>query len=310
MPPKTTLAKKEVIKKRIRAEILVDLDYIQEFSNYIKEFDSKAKKLIILEAADGLGKSTLLKNLDSFNKSLRSKYYDLNNYKKFLSDSPISFEDICCIHLCDQYPLAEIEQKMFILSLKEKLKYCSVILSTTDYAKIKNIIPNDLWSNSLLMKLLSPSPVDLEKYISYRSKQLVVNIDLKELQEKIERQRTFSQVNHVLINYKEFGREAVIFKENVNLTQSHSEIAQEKISETLSNLCKTYEISKPELFSRSRKKELVAIKQRVYFELKVTYHFTYSQIAKFFNIDHTTVMYSVNKIYKNKVSLTKHNKRN
>jgi energy-coupling factor transporter ATP-binding protein EcfA2 len=303
VPSKSKVAKLSVASKKVKLnKILLNLDYNQDVIQYFKTLTSAPGKFIILEGADGLGKSTLLKNLELVNSKLNSQYFDLHNFDQFLtamdSKKIRSFHDLCCIHLCEHFPLSEIQQKQFILMLQEKLKYASVVLSTRNYGHIKKMLPGQLWSNSLLMKLGLPSKSDLQKFTHHRADQLNILGSLDFLQQKVNELKTFAQINHLLVNFKEFGKEAVILKRTSDVSELKTDYSQEEISKLLGGLCQKYAIAKIDLLSRSRKKEIVACKQRVYFELKCKYHFSYPQIAKFFNIDHTTVMYSVNKIRK------------
>ena len=277
----------------------MDLECHQEVIRYFKTYNSNTGKLIVLEGVDGLGKSTLLKNMHRVNPRLSCEYFDLHNYEQLLGTKYLrSFSDVCCIHLCEHFPLSEIQQKQFICMLQDKLTHSTVVLSTRNYSFIKKMLPSELWSNSLLMKLSLPSKGDIHKFAQFRAKKLDIQEPLEFLEDRPDLQKTFAQVNHLLINFKEFGKEAVILKRLLEHSSSKFDESQEEIAKLVGELCKKYAIPKMDLLSRSRKKEIVINKHQIYYELKCKYHFTYPQIAKFFNIDHTTVMYSVNKIRK------------
>lgn len=289
--PKSLVRK---LKKRSAVKPILQISKTSSF--FESEFNHPALELLatimghpdnafILQGAVGTGKTFLCHKLNKFNPKLSWSYisaYALDKIDNFNYDE-LYFLDVIVLDDFTKVLLTKREKdnlNRFIIRIKDQVK---IIFCSIDAAKSKQLLSPSIWHQSRVIKLQSPTPKELMEYAVFKRPEFP-----EELKSKVATFKNLKEVDHYLLNHEHVTALEV---SNTPKPQDY-----QGIESSLEKLLANFNIAREEIFNRNRSEQIIIKKHFVYYWLHKKEKYSCSSIARYFELNHTTVLHAVKKV--------------
>jgi len=292
-------------KRKTAVKLAVIPLFVSQFNqnviNHIKDTDRTTGTHLIIAGPSGLGKTHIGKSLSTINKELKSQYITAFNWqsisalvKSNFSLDTYVFDDFEKVQLDAEKSL---ELTCLLNLINDAGKKIIFLVSTAN--KLKRILGDSIWSQTIISELQQLSLDEKMDFTAYFNKSKKVKIQFSKYEPIIQYAKNLKSLNHFCLNLLSTPKELfnlTHIEKIAKLCFGRLDEDNQKFEKIVKEICVEYNINPEDISSKSRKQDIVLRKHFVYYKLSKQYTFSYFKIANYFGLNHTSVMYAVNKV--------------